>query len=204
MEKKTNLGDIMWFNILKDSKQINRTVSSLNWDEEEIPEQDENDCLEELEKILERALNFNRSGLIKRHEVKVGFKIDDDAEMDIKGIPNEVACFLLDKIKQLDFSIRKDGHSLLTGGFKGNFGDYYIYAGINKTVPHLRGHFGPHSEENHISSVFYIEDKKGQRPFTLRINWLFTEEIEEKGSRSKNYSVYEKEYSDICKRILGV
>tara|TARA_R110002020_G_scaffold232684_5_gene444187 strand:- start:133 stop:744 length:612 start_codon:yes stop_codon:yes gene_type:complete len=203
MEKKTTLGDIMWFDILKDSKQINRTVSSLNWDEEEIPEQDKDDCLEELEKILKRALD-GPPYHSKRYEVKVGYKINDDAKMDIKGIPNEVACFFLDKIKQLDFSIRKDGHSLLTGGFKGNFGDYYIYAGINKTVPHLRGNFGPHSEENHISSVFYIEDKKGQRPFRLRINWLFTEEIEEKGSRSKNYSVYEKEYSDICKRILGV
>jgi len=199
------LGDIMWKDILKDSKQTSRQVGSLNWDEEEIPEQDENDCLEELENILERALNFNRSGLIPNvFEVKVGFKMDDDAEMDIKGIPNQVACFILDKIKQLDFSIRKDGLSLLTGGFKGTFGDYYIYAGIFKTYPHLRGHFGVNSEENHISSVFYIEDKKGQRPFTLRINWLFTEEIEEKGSRSKNYSVYEKEYSDICKRILGV
>lgn len=194
------LGDIMWFDILKESKQTSRQIGSLNWDDEEIPEEDKDDCLRELEGIIKRAEVIQPS---KRFEVKFGFPIDSDGSRTLKEISSGVACFLLDKIKQLDFSIRKDGLSLLTGGFKGNFGDYYVYAGINKTVPHLRGNLGPHSEENHISSVFIIE-KNHQSLFRLRINWLFTEEIEEKGSRSKNYFVYEKEYSDICKRILGV
>ena len=55
MEKKTTLGDIMWFDILKDSKQVSRTVGSLNWDEEEIPEKEDEDCIKKLLNIYDRA-----------------------------------------------------------------------------------------------------------------------------------------------------
>ena len=193
----------MWFDVLKNTKTISQTSGSFDFDEEEIPEETDNNCLMDLRKIIERAKNMQLVAgvLSKRFEIKLILSATDNP---LKGISNEAACFLLDKIKQLDFSIHKDGISLLTGGSSDNFGDYHIYAGINKTYPHLRGQFGPHSEENHISSIFFIEDKKGQKLFSLQINWLFTKEIEEKGGRSKNYSIYEKAYSDICKRILGV
>lgn len=53
MEKRTTLGDIMWFDLLKDSKQISRTVGSVDWEEEAIPEKDETNCKEKLLAIQE-------------------------------------------------------------------------------------------------------------------------------------------------------
>ena len=37
-----------WRDVLKDFKQVSRSVGGLNWDDEEIPEEDDNDCLKEL------------------------------------------------------------------------------------------------------------------------------------------------------------
>ena len=41
----------MWFNILKESKQISRTVGSVDWEKETIPEKDETNCKEKLDDI---------------------------------------------------------------------------------------------------------------------------------------------------------
>lgn len=34
----------MWFNILKDSKQVSRTMGSIDWENETIPETEDDDC----------------------------------------------------------------------------------------------------------------------------------------------------------------
>lgn len=38
----------MWWNILKETKQTSRQVGSLNWDDEEIPEEDDGPCVKKL------------------------------------------------------------------------------------------------------------------------------------------------------------
>ena len=115
----------MWFDVLKNTKTISQTSGSFDFDEEEIPEETDNNCLMDLRKIIERAKNMQLVAgvLSKRFEIKLILSATDNP---LKGISNEAACFLLDKIKQLDFSIHKDGISLLTGGSSDNFGDYHI------------------------------------------------------------------------------
>lgn len=41
----------MWFDVLKDSKQVARTKGTVDWDNEAIPEKDETNCKEKLEDI---------------------------------------------------------------------------------------------------------------------------------------------------------
>jgi len=38
----------MWWNIIKDSKQVSRTVGGIDWEKETIPEKDETTCKEKL------------------------------------------------------------------------------------------------------------------------------------------------------------
>ena len=45
----------MWFDILKETKQTSRQLSSLNWDEEEIPVKDENNCLKQLKEYYDKV-----------------------------------------------------------------------------------------------------------------------------------------------------
>ena len=45
----------MWFDILKETKQTSRQLSSLNWDEEEIPEKEENNCLKQLKEYYDKV-----------------------------------------------------------------------------------------------------------------------------------------------------
>ena len=77
----------MWFNILKDSKQVSRTVGSLNWDDEEIPEEDDNDCLKELKQLYEKAKNHPNAS-------NVHWKGD---------FPKSVVCEILKELKELKY-----------------------------------------------------------------------------------------------------
>lgn len=43
----------MWWNIIKDSKQVSRTVGGIDWEKETIPEKDEPKCKEKLLAIQE-------------------------------------------------------------------------------------------------------------------------------------------------------
>jgi len=82
MEKKTTLGDIMWFNILKDSKQVSRTMGSIDWENETIPETEDVDCKKWLQEYYDTLNNYRDLGGV--------FSIIIDK------IPNELAC----KIKE--------------------------------------------------------------------------------------------------------
>lgn len=93
MEKKTTLGDIMWFDILKDSKQINRTVSSLNWDEEEIPEKEDEDCIKKLLNIYDRA---KQGGTGTNSGTK--FRL---VNRGIEEFPEKLICKALDLFKKM-------------------------------------------------------------------------------------------------------
>tara|TARA_R100000900_G_scaffold35683_1_gene29259 strand:- start:571 stop:1191 length:621 start_codon:yes stop_codon:yes gene_type:complete len=49
----------MWFDILKDSKQVSRTVGGIDWEKETIPEKDEPKCKEKLLAIQKALKDWN-------------------------------------------------------------------------------------------------------------------------------------------------
>lgn len=96
MEKKTTLGDIMWFDILKDSKQVSRTMGSIDWENEEIPDTQEEDCLKWVK-------DFN--GLIQQFKKIVSSS--EEAEWYITSLSpsqehNEIVCKVFSEIKELE------------------------------------------------------------------------------------------------------
>lgn len=48
----------MWFDILKDSKQVSRTVGGIDWEKETIPEKDEPKCKEKLMAIQDALIDW--------------------------------------------------------------------------------------------------------------------------------------------------
>ena len=96
MEKKTNLGDIMWFNILKDSKQVSRTMGSIDWENEEIPEQDDDDCLKWVRELRDLTRQF-RSTVLSDPTIREGQDIKFFDK--IGNVPNEIVCKVIQHIK---------------------------------------------------------------------------------------------------------
>lgn len=72
----------MWFNILKDSKQVSRTMGSIDWENETIPETEDDDCKKWLQEYYDILNNYRDLGGV------FSIKIDK--------IPNKLAC----KIKE--------------------------------------------------------------------------------------------------------
>lgn len=48
----------MWWNIIKDSKQVSRTVGGIDWEKETIPEKDEPKCKEKLMAIQDALIDW--------------------------------------------------------------------------------------------------------------------------------------------------
>tara|TARA_R110002012_G_scaffold25924_1_gene85150 strand:+ start:1892 stop:2599 length:708 start_codon:yes stop_codon:yes gene_type:complete len=72
----------MWFDILKDSKQVSRTMGSIDWENETIPETEDDDCKKWLQEYYDILNKYRDLGGV--------FSIKMDK------IPNELAC----KIKE--------------------------------------------------------------------------------------------------------
>ena len=89
-----------WRDILKDAKTISQTSGSFDFEEEEIPEEDEKDCLKELKEYHDKAKNHPKS--IER------FGGYNARYFRFSPIPEEVACAVVERIK----SIKKSGDSI--------------------------------------------------------------------------------------------
>ena len=57
-----NLGDIMWWNIIKNKLTTTATSGSFDFEEEEIPEKDEPNCKEKLMAIQDALIDFRPTG----------------------------------------------------------------------------------------------------------------------------------------------
>lgn len=92
-----------WRDILKDAKTISQTSGSFDFEEEEIPEQDDKNCLKELKEYYDKAKNHPKSIINytkKTPKTSNYFKFSP--------IPEEVACAVVERIK----SIKKSGDSV--------------------------------------------------------------------------------------------
>lgn len=88
-----------WRDILKDAKTISQTSGSFDFEEEEIPEEDEKNCLKELKEYYDKAKNHPKS--VKRFKHNSRYFI-------FSPIPEEVACAVVERIK----SIKEGGDSI--------------------------------------------------------------------------------------------
>lgn len=87
----------MWFNILKDSKQVSRTMGSIDWENEEIPDTQEEDCLQWVK-------DFN--GLIEQFKKTVGSSDNAEHAWYLTSLSpsqehNEIVCKVFSEIKEL-------------------------------------------------------------------------------------------------------
>jgi hypothetical protein len=88
----------MWFDILKDSKQVSRTMGSIDWENEEIPEETNEDCLQWVK-------DFN--GLIEEFKKIINSHPIPQAEWYITSLSpsqehNETVCKVFSEIKELE------------------------------------------------------------------------------------------------------
>ena len=83
-----------WRDILKDAKTISQTSGSFNFEEEEIPEQDDKDCVKELKEYYDKA---------KNHPHAIGkatwSHLGEEFFHWYNSIPENVACALVERIK---------------------------------------------------------------------------------------------------------
>ena len=77
-----------WQYILKDSKQVSRNVGSLDWENEAIPEKEDNDCSRELKQLYEKAYHHPNATNVK-------WKGGD--------FPKSVVCEILKELKELKY-----------------------------------------------------------------------------------------------------
>jgi hypothetical protein len=131
----------MWFDILKDSKQVSRTMGSIDWEKETIPDTEDDNCKRDLLKILERAkLVVKNKSTVEElgFEVSIIGWLGVDMAEKIKEIPEEVICELLKQFKNLEgegsFNItdRPDGfilRGMKTTNTRPLWGETLLYIG---------------------------------------------------------------------------
>lgn len=96
-----------WRDVLKDSKQTSRTMGSIDWEKETIPDNEEDNCLKQLKEYYDKAKNhpyatdkrLRGDGVAMNAEY---FRFD--------SIPEEVACAVVDRIKSVKKSEDSGGY----------------------------------------------------------------------------------------------
>jgi len=90
---------LSWRDILKDAKTISQTSGSFDFEEEEIPEEDDKDCLKQLKEYYDTA---------KNHPTSIESIRGYHSYFKFSPVPEEVACAVVERIK----SIKKSGDSI--------------------------------------------------------------------------------------------
>jgi len=90
---------LSWRDVLKDSKQVSHTVGSLNWDDEEVPEEDDNDCLKELKRLFYKAKNHPNAS-----NVSVTAEYQKQTTGRKHVYPKSHTCEILEELKELKYS----------------------------------------------------------------------------------------------------
>jgi hypothetical protein len=179
----------MWRDILKESKQTSRQVGSLNWDEEEIPEKEDKDCIKKLLNIYDRANQISggaNSGTILR-EVNRG---------SIKEFPEELICKALDLFKKM---VPKDYKNINKGDFLSNgkkVSDQEYVILVYKLYPSVGSH--------KIITGFDAYNKGVQlKDFEIVINYFDPSWPEVEGDSVDLDNARGKNYLNACKYVFG-
>ena len=81
----------MWWNIIKDVKTVSQTQGSFDFEEEEIPEEEETNCLKKLKEYYNRAKNHPHA------IATLSFR------WNIKNIPEDAACAIIKHIESVEY-----------------------------------------------------------------------------------------------------
>jgi len=120
-----------WRDVLKDSKQTSRQVGSLNWDEEEIPEKEDEDCIKKLLNMYDIA-NQHSGG------ANSGTKFSIMNRSIIKEFPEELICKALDLFKKMYNDYKNINEGDLSRVEKVSDQNYVIY--VYKLYPRVGKH----------------------------------------------------------------
>jgi hypothetical protein len=83
----------MWFNILKESKQTSRTMGSVDWEKEEIPDEEEDDCKRWLQGLYDVMNKHQATDTGHPYAYKKG---PSPNVIKLDKIPEGVACAVKD------------------------------------------------------------------------------------------------------------
>jgi hypothetical protein len=108
---------MMWFDILKESKQTSRQLINLDWDEEIQPEAEEDSCVKRLRQMYEK---------VTQHK----YYFTDFHSWKIENLPESVACKSLEMIADAefttDYSSRDERLRIITDSIVTDFEGYTI------------------------------------------------------------------------------
>ena len=116
----------MWWNIIKDAKQVSRSVGSVDWDNESIPEEEEDKCKKKLLKIVDylkdkqTVFKHNESKSVKPTGILwYGWENDNlmtcDVDIsDLDDFSDEAVCVFLTKLKENITEVLTKKHSTST------------------------------------------------------------------------------------------
>jgi hypothetical protein len=102
----------MWWDILKESKQTSRTMGSIDWENEAIPEEEEDTCKKKLLKIVDylkgkqTVFKHNKSkDALPASVIWYGWENEnlmacDMSTDDLDDFSDEAVCFFLNKLKE--------------------------------------------------------------------------------------------------------
>lgn len=102
----------MWWNIIKESKQVSRTVGGVDWENESIPEEEEDTCKKKLLKIVDylkdkqTVFKHNKSThVMDTSMIWYGWENEnlmacDMSTDDLDDFSDEAVCFFLTKLKE--------------------------------------------------------------------------------------------------------
>ena len=166
---------LAWFDIIKNQALVSQLGSTMNWEEEEIPDEDDNDCIKKLMEIYERAKIYtqrrptqNKKTIVRTYMI----------EKETNHKPSEKnVCEVLDVLKNANNNYYRKFH---------NFGFYYR---IRKNS------IDSEYENPNRNTIIYI-DYKGKFKFFVQVAYnLLDETIQNEENQ--------REYIDLCKKVFG-
>jgi len=175
-----------WRDVLKDSKQTSRQVGSLNWDEEEIPEKEDEDCIKKLLNMYDIA-NQHSGG------ANSGTKFSIMNRSIIKEFPEELICKALDLFKKMYNDYKNINEGDLSRVEKVSDQEHTIY--VYKLYPSVGGH-------KLITGLYGFSTTKTKvSDYEIVINY-FDPSIKSLDSYDLD-NAKGKNYLDACKHVFG-
>ena len=167
----------MWFDILKNAKTVAQTQGSFDFEEEEIPEKDDEDCIKKLLNIYDIA-NTHSGGTYTKFWLKGRANIDK--------FPEELICKVLDLFKRIPNEIKNEDDNMETIHKK----DHSIW--LHKLYPQ--------SPYGHLSTGI-VASYRGYY-FEIIIRYINRSD-DDLDNEKLNADAKGKNYLDACKHVFG-
>lgn len=167
-----------WFDILKNQALVSQLGSTMDWENEEVPDEEEedNDCIKKLMEIYERATNYTQRLPTKNKKTVVRtFMIKKETN---NKLSETKVCEVLDTFKNANDE------------FYRRFNDSGFYYSIVKNMTYSD------YKNNMRSTLIDINDTNSKFKFFVHVAYnILDETIQNKETQ--------REYIDLCKKVFG-